>query len=190
MAILKAHSKWLLLKMSRSWSLHEKKRSRDANKKHKRINRCVWLTRVRLWGLLRDFHSSVLETSDSTGTINSVIRAKSVNLDAQHTDNHSVGLHKPSPASDNQNILTWPKNSHVCSACSHRVSLKPACLFPKRFFRLLLYTVCKVYHMWTIFTFWQIGILFLFKETLSAIIDIINLPYSVIMAPLETYSSE
>lgn len=175
-------------KMSRSWILHEKK-DQGMPIKNKRINRCVWLTRVRLWGLLRDFHSSVLETSDSTGTINSVIRAKSVNLDAQHTDNHSVGLHKPSPASDNQNI-TWPKNSRLQCLFLQGQFKAGLPLFPKRFFRLLLYTVCKVYHMWTIFTFWQIGIFFLFKETLSAIIDIINLPYSVIMAPLETYSSE
>lgn len=104
--------------------------------------------------------------------------------------NQSIGLFKPSPVSDYQNVLTWQKNSHVCSACSHGISWKLGCLCFQKASFACFYTLCtNVYHMWTIFTFWQIGISFLFKETQSAIIYIINLPYSVI-APLETCISE
>lgn len=116
--------------------------SRDANKKHRWINRGVWLTRVRLWGLLRDFHSSVFETSDSTGTINSVIKANRVSLDAQtlqpqHWSSQTITcLRQPKHLNPTYMFAMPVPTGSVASGLP---------LFPKSFLPLLLYTVCVRY---------------------------------------------
>lgn len=80
------------------------------------------------------------------------------------------------------------KNSHVCSA--RECSLLLACLCCSKAHWPCFYTQPYMNNSHLL-----ANCHFFFTQrisgwTLSAIIDIINLPYSVIMAPLETYNSE
>lgn len=149
-------------------------------------NRAVWLTRVLVCGLLRDFHSS-FERSDSTETISSVIRANTFILDTKHTQtlqsqDETVFLRQPhlQHLTKRTHMLAVPVIAgSVCSWVSS-VSLKHTDL-----------AFIHSHNNSRLLANWH----FLFTQrksgwTLSAIIDIINLPYSVIMSPLETYNSQ